>query len=146
MGEPRRALPKPVATSAILWEGEAQTAREIGFPELYAQTNRLANALRSLGLKQGDRVALCMPMVPEIVTILYACFKLGLVVVPIFAGFGAGATATRLENSGARVVFMADHLVRRGNQLPLKSKVEQTPEKPPLVELDPARGLGRPAR
>jgi acetyl-CoA synthetase len=119
---------------AILWEGEDGSAREISFSELYAQTNRLANRLRGMGMQTGDRVALCMPMVPEIVTILYACFKLGLVVVPIFAGFGHGAIATRLENSGARVVFTADRLVRRGKQLPLEEKVEQALEKAPAVE------------
>jgi acetyl-CoA synthetase len=119
---------------AILWEGEEQRSREITFAELYASTNRLANALRAMGLQPGDRVALCMPMVPEIVTILYACFKLGLIVVPIFAGFGAGAIATRLENSGARVVFTARELHRRGKPIPLLPKVEQAVERAPAVE------------
>ena len=80
-------------------------------------------------MAKGDRVAVCMPMVPEVVVILYACFKLGMVVVPIFAGFGAGAIATRLEDSGARVLFTADHLERRGRLLPLKDKIEHAPEK-----------------
>jgi acetyl-CoA synthetase len=62
-------------------------------------------------------------MVPEILSILYGCFKAGLTVVPIFAGFGAGAIATRLEDSGARVVFTAAHLERRGKQLPLAEKI-----------------------
>ncbi|MDP8981995.1 MAG: AMP-binding protein [Acidobacteriota bacterium] len=119
---------------AILWESEEQPPREITFAQLYHQTCRLANALRAMGLREGDRVALCMPMVPEIVSILYACLKLGLVVVPIFAGFGAGAIATRLENSGTRVVFTADHLVRRGKPIPLKIKVEQAIQKAPGVE------------
>ena len=119
---------------AILWESEEEGPREVTFVQLYDQTCRLANALRAMGLREGDRVALCMPMVPEIVSILYACFKLGLVVVPIFSGFGAGAIATRLENSGARVVFTADHLVRRGKPIPLKIKVEQAMEKAPGVE------------
>ena len=119
---------------AILWEGEDCPPREITFAELARQTNRLANALRELGLRPGDRVAMCMPMAPEIVAILYACFKLGLIVVPIFAGFGPGALSTRLENSGARVVFTADHLERRGKRLPLRSKVEQAAAKAPSVE------------
>src|SRR5713226_7948421 len=119
---------------AILWEGEDRPPREITFAELYVDVNRLANALRVMGLREGDRVALCMPMVPEIVTILYACFKLGLIVVPIFAGFGAGAIATRLENSGARVVFTADQLHRRGKSIPLRVKVEQAAAKAPSVE------------
>ncbi|HYL76703.1 MAG TPA: AMP-binding protein [Bryobacteraceae bacterium] len=119
---------------AILWEGEDRPPREIKFSELYSEVNRLANALRSMGLREGDRVALCMPMVPEIVTILYACFKLGLIVVPIFAGFGAGAIATRLENSGARVIFTADQLHRRGKPIPLRAKVEQAAERARSVE------------
>ena len=61
-------------------------------------------------------------MVPEILPILYGCFKAGLIVVPIFAGFGAGAIATRLDDSGARVLFTADYLERRGKRLPLADK------------------------
>jgi acetyl-CoA synthetase len=119
---------------AILWEGEDRPPRQIAFADLYIEVNRLSNALRRMGLRVGDRVALCMPMVPEIVTILYACFKLGLIVVPIFAGFGAGAIAMRLENSGARVVFTADRLHRRGKPIPLRPKVEQAVERVPKVE------------
>jgi len=63
------------ARPAILWEGEDGRSRQVTFPELFAQTNQLANALRGMGLEPGDRVALCTPMVPEIVPILYACFK-----------------------------------------------------------------------
>lgn len=119
---------------AILSEAESGAPREVTFAQLYNEVNRLANALSAMGLQTGDRVALCMPMVPEIVTILYACFKLGLIVVPIFAGFGAGAIATRLENSGARVVFTAECLHRRGKTIPLKAKVEQAMERAPSVE------------
>lgn len=119
---------------AILWEGESTTAREVSFAGLYQQVNRLANYLKSLGLVEGDRVAMVMPMAPEVVTILYACLKLGIVVVPIFAGFGAGAIATRLADSGARVVFSGDHLERRGKKLPLLEKVNQAREKAPGVE------------
>jgi acetyl-CoA synthetase len=71
---------------AILWEGEDQIVRSLTFAELAADVNRLANALRGLGLKAGDRVALIMPMIPEVVTILYACFKLGVIVVPSSPG------------------------------------------------------------
>ncbi len=77
---------------------------------------------------------MCMPMTPEVVTILYACLKLGLIVVPIFAGFGAGAIATRLADSGARAVFTADHLERRGKRLPLLEKVREACERAPSVE------------
>lgn len=119
---------------ACIWEGEDGVVRTLTFARLAEETNRLANALTGLGLAKGDRVALVMPMVPEVVEILYACCKLGLIVVPIFAGFGASAIATRLENSGARVVFTADHAQRRGRLLPLKEKVDQALERPTSVE------------
>lgn len=119
---------------AVLWEGEDGTARTLTYAELAEQVNRLANGLASLGLNAGDRVALVMPMVPEVISILYACFKLGLVAVPIFSGFGAGAISTRLEDSGARVVFTADGLERRGKPLPLKEKVDAAVANVPCVE------------
>ena len=77
----------------------------------------------ALGLAPGDRVALCLPMVPEILAILYGCFKAGLTVVPIFAGFGAGAIDSRLQDSGAKVLCTAPHLERRGKRLPLAAKI-----------------------
>ena len=108
---------------ACLWEAENGATREVTFRDVRNEANRVANGLSAMGLQAGDRVALCLPMVPEILSILYGCFKAGLTVVPIFAGFGAGAIATRLEDSGARVVFTAAHLERRGKQLPLAEKI-----------------------
>ena len=119
---------------ACIWEGEDGGVRTLTFAQLAEDVNRMANALEALGLVKRDRVAVVMPMLPEVVTVLYACFKLGLIVVPIFAGFGATAIATRLENSGARVVFTADHARRRGKLLPLKEKVDQALEKSTPVE------------
>ena len=108
---------------ACLWEGESGATRTVTFQEMRNEANRVANGLHAMGLGVGDRVALCLPMVPEMLSILYGCFKAGLIVVPIFAGFGAGAIATRLEDSGAQVLFTADHLERRGKRLPLLQKV-----------------------
>jgi len=108
---------------ACLWEAENGATRTVTFRDVQKEANRIANGLHTMGLEAGDRVALCLPMVPEILSILYGCFKAGLTVVPIFAGFGAGAIATRLEDSGARVVFTAAHLERRGKKLPLLDKI-----------------------
>src|SRR5579885_2887328 len=108
---------------AIIWEGENGSRREVSFAEFNDDVNALACHLLSIGLQKGDRVAMCMPMTPEVVTILYACLKLGLIVVPVFAGFGPGAIATRLADSGARLVFTAEHLERRGKKLPLEEKI-----------------------
>ena len=115
---------------ACLWEAENGETRWVTFGELNQEANRVANGLRALGVMAGDRVALALPMVPEILSILYGCFKVGAVVVPIFAGFGSGAIATRLEDSGARVLFTADHLERRGKLLPLVEKI------PPVASLE----------
>lgn len=123
-----------VTRPAILWEGENGETRSITFDELRRLTNRLANAMKAMGLVQGDRIALVMPMVPEIVAILYAAFKLGLIVVPIFAGFGAHAIATRLEDSGAKVVFTAETIERRGKRVPLAEKIHTTARKILLSE------------
>jgi acetyl-CoA synthetase len=119
---------------AIIWEGEDGSVRTLTFGELQHDTNRLANALRNLGLAPGDRVALYMPMVPEVVTILYACFKLGLIAVPVFSGFGHSAVAVRLQDSGAEVLFTADALERRGRLIPLKEKADAALDRGCAVE------------
>lgn len=113
---------------ACVWEGENGETRTLTFAELRSEADRVSAGLQRLGLSDGDRVALCMPMVPEILSILYGCFKAGITVVPIFAGFGSGAIATRLQDSGARLVFTAERLVRRGKSIPLREKI------PPGVE------------
>src|SRR5581483_3009937 len=108
---------------ACLWEAEDGTRGALTFAELQAEANRVANGLQARGIREGDRLALCMPMVPELLSIVYGCFKLGAAIVPIFSGFGSGAIAARLEDSGARVLFTADHLERRGKRLPLLEKI-----------------------
>lgn len=122
------------ARPAIVAESEDGPVRTLSFGDVDREASRLANALDALGLRPGDRVALAMPMVPEAVSVLYACFKLGLIAVPIFAGFGASAIATRLQDSGARVVFTAGGIERRGKVVPLKAKVDEALAKCPSVE------------
>lgn len=119
---------------ACVQEAENGETRRITFAELREEANRVANGLTAMGLQPGDRVALSMPMVPAILSILYGCLKAGLIVVPIFAGFGSGAIATRLEDSGARVLFTADHLERRGKRLPLAAKMPRTVEHTIVVD------------
>jgi acetyl-CoA synthetase len=119
---------------ACIQESENGAQRQITFAELRRDANRVANGLRAMGLEPGDRVALCLPMVPEILAILYGCFKAGLIVVPIFAGFGSGAIATRIEDSGARVLFTAPNLERRGKRLPLAEKMPRTVERTIVVD------------
>src|SRR5215813_271953 len=127
----------PTDRIACIWEGENGDTRTVTFRDVFVEANRVANGLRALGLQPGDRVALCLPMIPEILSILYGCFKAGLTVVPIFAGFGTGAIATRLSDSGARVLFTADHMERRGKRLPLLEKMPREIEHTILVDDDP---------
>ena len=137
---------KDSARPAIIAEDETGRTREVSFADLDREVCRLANYLKSAGVEPGDRIALVMPMVPETVMVLYAVLKIGAIAVPIFAGFGARAIATRLADSGAKLVFTADRLRRRGAWLPLREKVDealaQLPAKPRVIAGDYERGWG----
>jgi len=108
-------------TVALIWEGEPGDVREITYHDLYRQSNRVANYLESVGVETGDTVGLYMPMVPEVVSILYGCLKVGAIAVPIFSGFGTEATATRIADSEPEVLFTGDGFYRRGNEVRLKA-------------------------
>ena len=110
---------------AVLWEGEPGDTREVTFGDLHAQSNRVANYLESVGVDTGDTVGLYMPMVPEVTSILYGCFKVGATAVPIFSGFGVDATATRIDDSACSVLFTADGFYRRGSEVTLKDTADE---------------------
>ncbi len=110
---------------ATLWEGEDGEVREVTFYELHREANQVANYLSAAGVEKGETVGLYMPMVPEVVSILYGCFKVGAVAVPIFSGFGVDATATRIDDSGCDVVFTGDGFYRRGSEVTLKGALDE---------------------
>jgi acetyl-CoA synthetase len=110
---------------ATLWEGEDGEVRQVTYHDLARESNRVANALESFDVSVGDRVGIYMPMVPEVVSILYGCFKAGAVAVPIFSGFGVDATATRLEDPECSVLFTADGFYRRGSAIDLKESADE---------------------
>ncbi|WP_135820258.1 AMP-binding protein [Halostella litorea] len=110
---------------ACIWEGEPGDVREVTYHELHRQSNQVANALEARGVGVGDTVALYMPMVPEVVSILYGCFKVGAVAVPIFSGFGVDATATRIADSEPSVLFTGDGFYRRGDEVYLKGTADE---------------------
>ncbi len=113
---------------ALIWEGEPGDVREITFHELYRESNRVANYLESVGVETGDTVGLYMPMVPEVVPILYGCLKVGAIAVPIFSGFGTEATATRIEDAEPAVLFTGDGFYRRGSEVRLKTTADEAIE------------------
>ncbi len=119
---------------ACIWEGEPGEVREVTYHELYRQANKVANYLESVGIDTGDTVALYMPMVPEVISILYGCFKVGAIAVPIFSGFGVDATATRLEDPECSVLFTGDGFYRRGNEVTLKGAADEAIEQAGCVE------------
>ncbi|SFB71848.1 acetyl-CoA synthetase [Halobiforma haloterrestris] len=119
---------------ATIWESEDGDVREVTYHELHRQSNKVANALEERGIGTGDTVGLYMPMVPEVVSILYGCFKVGAIAVPIFSGFGVDAAATRIEDSECSVLFTGDGFLRRGDPVFLKSSADEAIEQAGHVE------------
>ncbi|ELY43116.1 AMP-binding protein [Natronorubrum bangense] len=119
---------------ATIWEGENGEIREITYHELHRQSNQVANALEERGIETGDTVGLYMPMVPEVVSILYGCFKVGAIAVPIFSGFGVDAAATRISDSECSVLFTGDGFYRRGSPVYLKGAADEAIEEAGYVE------------
>ena len=119
---------------AAVFRGEDGSRRALGFAELSEQVTRLAEGLVALGVEPGDRVALYLPMCPEVAVASHACAHIGAVQVPIFSGFAAPAVAQRLEDSEAKVVITADRSLRRGKWLPMLETVAEAARSVPSVE------------
>ncbi|MBI3000081.1 MAG: AMP-binding protein [Deltaproteobacteria bacterium] len=111
--------------AALRWEGEEGTTRILTYGELCRETNRLANALRSLGLKKGDVVGIFLPMVPETAIAFFAVVKIGAIVLPLFSGYGAAAVATRLADASAKGLITADGFYRRGQKVAMKTIADE---------------------
>ena len=122
---PARGRPGYGDTVAIHWEGEPGDSRTITYADLQREVCKTANALISLGLKAGDRVAIYLPMIPEAVFSMLACARLGLAHGVVFAGFSAEALRSRIGDAQARVVITADGQYRRGTAVPLKAAVDE---------------------
>src|SRR5262249_45129516 len=108
--------------------------RSVSYRELSHEVTRLAEALATLGVEPGDRVAIFLPMSPEVAIASHACAHLGAVQVPIFSGFAAGAIAHRLQHAEAKVVITADGSRRRGREVPMKALVDEALAESPSVE------------
>ncbi|MFY0543937.1 AMP-binding protein [Brevibacillus sp. H7] len=120
--------PKTAERPALLWEGENGEERRYSFADLYREANRFANALTSLGVGRGDRVAIYMPMIAETVIALYGIYKAGAVAVPLFSGFGPEAVAVRLNDVEAKAVVTADGFYRGGQPVLLKHVLDKALE------------------
>ncbi|RKH00204.1 acetate--CoA ligase [Corallococcus sp. CA047B] len=129
-----RHLPKLADKPAILFEGEPGDRRSVTYGELSKQVNRLANGLKSLGVKKGDRVGIYLPMVPEAAVAMLACARLGAVHSVVFGGFSAEALQERMKDMGAKVLLTADGGWRKGAVVPLMKNVEAALPNAPSIE------------
>jgi acetyl-CoA synthetase len=109
---------------AIHWEGEPGDSRSITYAELTAEVKRAANVLAGLGIRQGDRVAIYMPVVPEAVVAMLAVARLGAVHSVVFGGFSSESLRSRIDDASAKLVITADGGWRKGKVFPLKAAVD----------------------
>ncbi len=111
--------------AAILWEGEPGDTRTLTYGELHREVCKFANVLKELGVKRGDRVALYMPMIPELAIAMLACTRIGAPHSIVFGGFSAESLRERINDAGAVAVVTADGGFRRGTSVKLKAAVDE---------------------
>jgi len=111
--------------AAIIWEGEMGDQRTLTYSQLSREVNLFANALKKLGIQRGARVAIYLPMIPELAISVLACARIGAVHSVIFAGFSAESIRDRVLDCEAKLVITADGGWRKGNVLPLKNIVDE---------------------
>jgi len=119
---------------AYYFEGEPGDTRKLTYRDLYIQVNKLANALKQLGVKKGDRVGIYLPMIPELPIAMLACAKIGAIHSVVFSGFSALAFRERINDCKAKVVITCDSFYRRGKTVPLKKQTDEALEDAPSVE------------
>jgi acetyl-CoA synthetase len=130
----RHARSDLASATALIWEGEDGDTRKLTYAELSSAVDKAANGLRALGVGEGDRVGVYMPMIPEAIVTSYAVAKLGAIYLPIFSGFGAPAIATRLQDAEAKVLVTADGFYRRGTVVDMKATADEAVAESPSVE------------
>ena len=118
---------------ALAWEGEPGEIRRITYRELHADVNRFGNVLKGLGVRRGDRVAIYMPMVPEVAVAMLACARIGAVHTVVFGGFSAESLRDRINDAQACVLVTADGGYRRGGVVPLKRNADEAVRETPTI-------------
>jgi acetyl-CoA synthetase len=120
--------------AALVWEGEPGDRRTLTYWDLYRQVGAFANVLKSLGVKRGDRVALYLPLVPELAIAMLACARLGAVHSVVFGGFSSESLRDRINDSQCVVLVTADGGYRRGRIVPLKQIADEALRETPSIK------------
>ncbi|HKJ43398.1 MAG TPA: AMP-binding protein, partial [Sunxiuqinia sp.] len=121
---------------AIIWEpnNPNDESRVLTYSELYVEVNKFANTLKRLGVGKGDRVAIYMPMVPELAIAVLACARIGAIHSVIFAGFSANALQERINDASCKVLLTADGGFRGSKVTPLKEIADEALKQCPTIE------------
>jgi acetyl-CoA synthetase len=120
--------------AALVWEGEPGETRTLTYQQLHTEVCRFANALKRLGVKKADRVALYMPLIPELAIAMLACARIGATHSVIFGGFSSSALVDRINDASCKLVVTADGGWRRGKEVKLKAAVDEALKETPSVE------------
>ncbi len=120
--------------AALIWEGEPGDKRTLTYFEMYRLVNKFANVLKKLGIRKGDRVAIYLPMIPELIVALLACARIGAVHSVVFGGFSPESLRDRINDAQAKLLITADGGYRRGQIIPLKHDADVAIAECPTVE------------
>jgi acetyl-CoA synthetase len=129
--------------AAIVWEGEPGDRRTLTYFDLYRQVSQFANVLKGLGVERGDRVALYLPLIPELAIAMLACARIGAVHSVVFGGFSSESLRDRINDSQCKVLVTADGGWRRGQMVPLKTMADEAlKDTPSIIGVVVVRRLG----
>src|SRR5688572_14281106 len=119
--------------AALIWEGEPGDRRTLTYFDLYRQVSQFSNVLKSFGVKRGDRVALYLPLIPELAIAMLACARIGAVHSVVFGGFSAESLRDRINDARAVLLVTADGGYRRGQIVPLKQMADEALRDTPSI-------------